>query len=35
MRELVRWNDAAGRTRDDVLGLLDRAISRCILAAVA
>ena len=35
MRELVRWNDVAGRTRDEVLGLLDRAISRCILAAVA
>ena len=34
MRELVRWNDAAGRTREDVLALLDRAISRSILAAV-
>jgi hypothetical protein len=35
MRELVRWNDVAGRTREEVLGLLDRAISRCILAAVS
>ncbi|MET0189527.1 MAG: hypothetical protein ABW212_11045 [Pseudonocardia sediminis] len=31
MRELVRWNDTPGRTRDEVLGLLDRAISRTIL----
>ena len=34
MRELVRWNDARGRTRQDVLALLDRAISRGILSAV-
>lgn len=34
MRELVRWNDAPGRTRDDVLGLLDRAISATILDEV-
>ena len=34
MRELVRWNDDVGRTRDDVLALLDRAISRGILGAV-
>ncbi len=34
MRELVHWNDAAGRTRDEVLALLDRAISRTILAAM-
>jgi hypothetical protein len=34
MRELVRWNDASGRTRADVLGLVDRAISRTILAQV-
>jgi hypothetical protein len=34
MRELVRWNDTVGRTRDEVLALLDRAISRAILGAV-
>jgi len=34
MRELVRWNDSAERTRDDVLDLLDRAISRGIIGAV-
>ncbi|MDN5919972.1 MAG: hypothetical protein L0I76_33550, partial [Pseudonocardia sp.] len=34
MRELVRWNDAPGRTRDEVVGLLDRAISRTILDQV-
>lgn len=34
MRELARWNDAPGRTRDDVLGLLDRAVSRSILDQV-
>lgn len=34
MRELVRWNDAEGRTRDDVLGLIDRAASRSILDQV-
>jgi hypothetical protein len=34
IRELVRWNDAAGRTRDEVLALLDRAISRTILTAM-
>jgi hypothetical protein len=34
MRELVRWNDSAGRTQDDVLALLDRAISRGIIGAV-
>lgn len=31
MRELVHWNDAPGRTREDVLDLLDRAVSRTIL----
>ena len=30
MRDLVDWNDAPGRPRDDVLDLLDRAISRTI-----
>lgn len=34
MRELVRWNDTAGRTQDEVLGLVDRAISRTILGQV-
>jgi hypothetical protein len=34
MRDLVRWNDTPGRTRADVLGLLDRAISRSIMGAV-
>lgn len=34
MRELVRWNDAPGRTHGDVLGLVDRAISRTILQQV-
>ena len=34
MRELVRWNDTPGRTRDEVLGLVDRAISRTILSQV-
>lgn len=34
MRELVRWNDAPGRTRGEVLDLLDRSISRTILTAV-
>ncbi|TCK22859.1 DUF6197 family protein [Pseudonocardia endophytica] len=32
MRELVRWNDTPGRTRSEVLGVMDRAISRTILA---
>jgi hypothetical protein len=35
MRDLVRWNDAPGRTRHDVLDLLDRSISRTLLAAAA
>ena len=34
-RDLVRWNDEPGRTRQDVLNLLDRAISHTIMAAVA
>lgn len=34
MRELVRWNDAPGRTHDEVVGLIDRAISRTILGQV-
>jgi hypothetical protein len=34
VRELARWNDEPTRTREDVLGLLDRAISRSILSSV-
>jgi hypothetical protein len=34
VRELARWNDEPTRTREDVLGLLDRAVSRTILHAV-
>lgn len=34
VRELARWNDEPDRTREDVLALLDAAISRTITAAV-
>jgi hypothetical protein len=34
VRELARWNDEPSRTREDVLGLLDRSISRSILSSV-
>jgi hypothetical protein len=34
VRDLAAWNDESGRRREDVLGLLDGAISRTILAAV-
>jgi hypothetical protein len=34
VRELARWNDEAARTRDEVLGLVDRAVSRTILHSV-
>jgi hypothetical protein len=34
VRELATWNDDPSRTREDVLGLLDRAISRSILSSV-
>jgi hypothetical protein len=34
MREIVRWNDQPGRSRDKVLGVLDLAVSRVIMAAV-
>jgi len=33
LRCLTAWNDAPGRTREHVLDLLDRAISRTIVAA--
>lgn len=31
LRDLVHWNDRSGRTQDEALRLLDRAISRVIL----
>lgn len=34
VRELAQWNDEPARCRDDVLGLLDRAVSRTILQSV-
>jgi hypothetical protein len=34
VRDLTRWNDHPGRTRQEVLGLLDVASSRAIMAAV-
>lgn len=34
VRDLARWNDEPGRSRDEVLDLLDRSISRIILIAV-
>ena len=34
VRELARWNDEPARTRDQVLGLVDRAVSRTILHSV-
>jgi len=34
MRELTRWNDRPGRTREDVLDLLDLAVTRAIMAAM-
>jgi len=35
VRTLTRWNDAEGRTSDEVLAILDRAISRTILSLAA
>ena len=34
VRDLTRWNDRPGRSRDEVLELLDVAVSRAILDAV-
>ena len=34
VRELARWNDEPARTQDEVLGLVDRAVSRTILHSV-
>ncbi|MEV8510365.1 hypothetical protein AB0368_36810 [Actinoplanes sp. NPDC051475] len=35
VRDLTRWNDQPGRTRDEVLGLVDLAASRAVMAAVS
>jgi hypothetical protein len=35
IRELVRWNDSSAKDQDEVLGLLDRAISRTIVSAMS
>lgn len=32
VQTLTRWNDAIGRTRNEVLGILDRAIARTVLS---
>ena len=34
MRELARWNDASGRTRDDVVAALDHAAARVVAQVV-
>ena len=34
MRELARWNDERGRTRDDVVAVLDRAAARVVAGVV-
>ena len=34
VRDLTRWNDQRGRTRDEVLALIDLASSRAIMAAM-
>jgi hypothetical protein len=34
MRELARWNDRPGRTRDDVVAALDRAAARVVALSV-
>jgi len=35
VRDLTRWNDQPGRTREEVLGLVDLATSRAVMAAVS
>ncbi|MEU4419915.1 hypothetical protein AB0F81_04765 [Actinoplanes sp. NPDC024001] len=35
VRDLTRWNDQPGRTREQVLGLVDLAASRAVMAAVS
>jgi hypothetical protein len=34
VRELAQWNDEPTRTREDVLGLFDRAVSSTIIQSV-
>jgi hypothetical protein len=34
MRDLARWNDQRGRTRDDVVAVLDRAAARVVATTV-
>jgi hypothetical protein len=34
MRELARWNDERGRTRADVVAVLDRAAARVVARVV-
>ena len=34
VRDLTRWNDQPGRTREDVLGLIDLAAGRAVMAAM-
>jgi hypothetical protein len=35
VRTLIEWNDRAGRTRTDVLAVVDRAISATIMDLMA
>jgi hypothetical protein len=35
VRDLTRWNDQPGRTREEVLGLVDLAASRAVMTAVS
>jgi hypothetical protein len=35
VRMLTRWNDRAGRTQEEVLAVVDRAISATIMALVS
>jgi hypothetical protein len=34
IRDVARWNDQPGRTRDDALAMLDLAVSRVIMTAM-
>jgi len=34
IRDVARWNDQQGRTRDQVLAVLDLAVSRIIMTAM-
>jgi hypothetical protein len=31
LREIIRWNDTAGRTKAEILAVLDDAVSRAIM----